>query len=96
MNANAWKEKIADAIRKSFEKNDAKSKFNDEIIKYWESTMMSFEAAVDELENEWKKHLENMRKEIKETDSVTIQQLINELDSYDKFLADVKDSLSQK
>lgn len=96
MNANAWKEKIADAIRKSFEKNDAKSKFNDEIIKYWESTMMSFEAAVDELENEWRKHLENMRKEIKETDSVTIQQLINELDSYDKFLADVKDSLSKK
>ncbi len=41
MNANAWKEKIADAIRKSFEKNDAKSKFNDEIIKYWESTMMT-------------------------------------------------------
>ncbi len=38
----------------------------------------------------------NMRKEIKETDSVTIQQLINELDSYDKFLADVKDSLSKK
>ncbi|QNR19963.1 hypothetical protein HNY42_03045 [Exiguobacterium sp. Helios] len=94
MNANAWRDKVAESIRKSFAKNEAKSKFSEEIIKYWGATTISFEAAADELETEWKNHLEMMRQEIKETDSVTIQQHIDELDSYDEFLKDIKGSLS--
>ena len=71
-----WKETIAKKIVKEYDKKKVLEECQKSIAKYWDDTKVAFISAADNMEKEFKEHLNTLKKEINETNDDEINQKI--------------------
>lgn len=74
--ATNWKEAMAKKIVKEFDKKKVLEKYQMAIAKYWDDTKSAFISGADNMDKEYKEHLDALRKEINETNEEEINQKI--------------------
>lgn len=71
-----WKETIAKKIVKEYDKKKVLEECQKSIAKYWDDTKVAFISAADNMEKEFKEHLDTLKKEINETNDDEINRKI--------------------
>ena len=74
--ATNWKDSIAKKIVQEYDKKKVLEECQKSIAKYWDDTKVAFIAATDNMEKEFKEHLDTLRKEINETNDDEINRKI--------------------
>jgi len=66
--SGGWKKSLAKQIVKAYDKEKALEKYKQAIGKFWDDTQKAFDLAADNMEKEWKNHVNNLRGMIKNYD----------------------------
>ena len=62
--SGTWKKDVAKNFIKEFEKNDIQDGYITAIKKHWNDTAKAFDEAANELENDWQKHVTELREKV--------------------------------
>lgn len=74
--AKNWKEAVAKKIVQEYDKEKVLEKYQMAIAKHWDDTKLAFISGADNMDKEYKEHLDSLRKEIYETNEEEINQKI--------------------
>ncbi|WP_432719185.1 dynamin family protein [Pectinatus frisingensis] len=72
-----WKESIAKKIIKEYESKQVLSKYSEYITEHWYDTRKAFNAAVENLDKEWKKHIDKLAADITNCNADDLEDKIN-------------------
>jgi transcriptional regulator with XRE-family HTH domain len=85
--SKSWQRRMAEKICDDFLNQGMKDKWKEGIQKYWRDTLIGFQCASDNVEQDWTAKLSEWRKIVESSSKETIQKRIDALERKNNFLA---------
>jgi transcriptional regulator with XRE-family HTH domain/GTPase SAR1 family protein len=84
--SGGWRKSLAKKLIEALDKEDALGKCQNNLNQYWRDTKTAFNAAADNLESEWKNHLQQLKIEIDSYDIDEIEKSISAIEAFKNFI----------
>ncbi len=76
--SGSWKKRVANKIIRSYQEQNARSKYNISIDQFWDDTEAAFKTASDNLEKQWLQYIGNLRTKLNDYDAEELKKQLAE------------------